>query len=208
MAAQRFRHWLARLIQGSAQLAPATDALVGDGRASKELEQERTLRLAAESELQQLRLNLKQGQQRAAQLQADLSRQAREQGDALTAQLQIQLEELLTPLATPLTQLLTQQHLIEVQGKELSAKDLLATSRRIWQGLTAVGVGALEAIGEVVAFNPDRHQPLSQATSPSRGESVKVRIPGITLSGKVLKAAAVEPIQQQDGKSAGREILQ
>jgi molecular chaperone GrpE (heat shock protein) len=206
--AQRFRYWLARLIQGSTEPAPANDSGVGDGRASQELEQERALRLAAGSELQQLRLDLKQGQQRAAQLQADLSRQAREQGDTLTEQLQIQLEELLTPLATPLTQLLTQQHLIEVQGKELSAKDLLATSRRIWLGLTTAGVDALEAIGEVVAFNPDRHQPLSQATSLRKGESVKVRIPGITLKGKVLKAAAVEPIQQEEGESVVREVLQ
>jgi|GEM_PF-918898 len=206
--AQRFRHWLARLIQGAALQAPAATERRVEGRASQELEQERTLRLSAETEVQQLRLDLKQGQQRVAQLQADLGRQGREQGDALNEQLQAQLVELLTPLATPLAQLLTQQHLIEVQGKELSAKDLLATSRRIWQGLTTVGVGALEAIGEVVAFNPDRHQPLSQATSLRRGESVKVRIPGITLKGKVLKAAAVEPIQQQDSESVVREVLQ
>jgi molecular chaperone GrpE (heat shock protein) len=193
--AQRFRYWLARLIQGSTEPAPANDSGVGDGRASKELEQERTLRLAAESELQQLRLDLKQGQQRAAHLQADLARQGREQGDALNEKLQVQLEELLTPLATPLTQLLTQQHLIEVQGKELSAKDLLATSRRIWQGFAIVGVESLETIGQVVAFDPDRHQPLSQATSLSRGELVKVRISGISLRGKVLKTAAVETIQ-------------
>jgi molecular chaperone GrpE (heat shock protein) len=205
---QRFRHWLARLIQGSADPAAASAPWLVDEQARRELEQERSLRLAAESELQLLRLDLKQGQQRAAQLQADLSRQAREQGDTLTEKLQIQLEELLTPLATPLTQLLTQQHLIEVQGKELSAKDLLATSRRIWQGLTPAGVEALEAIGEVVAFNPDRHLPLSQATSLRRGESVKVRIPGITLKGKVLKAAAVEPIQQEEGESVVREDLQ
>jgi molecular chaperone GrpE (heat shock protein) len=205
--AQRFRHWLARLIQGSAMQAPAAAGGV-DGRASKELEQERTLRLSAETELQQLRLDLKQSQQRVAQLQADLGRQGREQGDALNEKLQVQLEELLTPLATPLAQLLTQQHLIEVQGKELIAKDLLATSRRIWQGLSTVGVGALEAIGEVVAFDPDRHQPLSQATSLRRGESAKVRIPGITLKGKVLKAAAVEPIQPEGGESVIRELLQ
>jgi len=206
--AQRFRHWLARLIQGTALQSPAEAAWGVEGRASQVLEQERNQRLSAETELQQLRLDFKQGQQRVAQLQADLGRQGREQGDALNEQLQAQLEELLTLLATPLAQLLTQQHLIEVQGKELNAKDLLATSRRIWQGLTTVGVGALEAIGEVVAFNPDRHQPLSQATSLRRGESVKVRIPGITLKGKVLKAAAVEPIQQQEGESAVRERLQ
>jgi len=205
--AQRFRHWLARFLQGAALQAPAAAGRV-EGRASQELEQERTLRLSAETEVQQLRLDLKQGQQRAAQLQADLGRQGREQGDALNEQLQAHLEELLTPLATPLAQLLTQQHLIEVQGKELSAKDLLATSRRIWQGLTPAGVEALEAIGEVVAFNPDRHQPLSQATSLRRGETVKVRIPGISLKGKLLKAAAVEPIQQEGGESVVREALQ
>jgi molecular chaperone GrpE (heat shock protein) len=60
----------------------------------------------------------------------------------------------------------------------------------------------------VVVFDPDRHQPLSQATNLSRGESVKVRIPGITLKGKVLKAAAVEPMQPEDGASAAGEVVQ
>jgi molecular chaperone GrpE (heat shock protein) len=206
--AQRFRHWLARLIQGSAEPTPANDSDIGEERASRELEQERTLRLAAESELQQLRLDLNQAQQRAAQLQADLSRQGRDQNDSLNQKLQVQLEELLAPLATPLAQLLTQQHLIEVQGKELSAKDLVATSRRIWQGLAPAGLEALEAIGQVVAFNPDRHQPLSQATSLNRGEAVKVRIPGINLRGKVLKAAAVEPIQPEGGEGVPGAVLQ
>jgi molecular chaperone GrpE (heat shock protein) len=205
--AQRFRYWLARLIQGSAESAPANDSGVGDGRASQELEQERTLRLAAESELQQLRLDLNQSQHRVAQLQADLTRQGREQDDALNEKLQVQLEELLTPLATPLKQLLTQQHLIEVQGKELSVKDLLATSRHIWQGLAPVGLEAFEPIGQVVAFDPDRHQLLSQATSLGRGAAVKVRIAGITLKGKVLKAAAVEPVRRQDDVSVDGEAL-
>ena len=205
--AQRFRYWLARLIQGSTELAPANDSGVGDGRASQELEQERTLRLAAESELQQLRLDLNQSQHRVAQLHADLTRQGREQDDALNEKLQVQLEELLTPLATPLTQLLTQQHLIEVQGKELSVKDLLATSRHIWQGLAPVGLEAFEPIGQVVAFDPDRHQLLSQATSLGRGAAVKVRIAGITLKGKVLKAAAVEPVRRQDDVSVDGEAL-
>lgn len=205
---QRFRHWLARLIQGSAGPTPEIDSGVVDDRTTKELQQERTLRLSVESELQQLRLDLNQAQQRAAQLQADLARQGREQGDALSEKLNAQLEELLAPLATPLAQLLTQQHLIEVQGKELSVKDLLATSRRIWQGITPAGVEAMEAIGQVVVFDPDRHQPLSQATNLSRGESVKVRIPGITLKGKVLKAAAVEPMQPEDGASAAGEVVQ
>ena len=205
--AQRFRYWLARLIQGSTEPAPANDSGVGDGRASQELEQERTLRLAAESELQQLRLDLNQSQHRVAQLHADLTRQGREQDDALNEKLQVQLEELLTPLATPLTQLLTQQHLIEVQGKELSVKDLLATSRHIWQGLAPVGLEAFEPIGQVVAFDPDRHQLLSQATSLGRGAAVKVRIAGITLKGKVLKAAAVEPVRRQDDVSVDGEAL-
>lgn len=175
---RRFRLWLARLLQGTA-----------DG----ELARERQGRLAAERGLQQLRLDLQQAQQRVAHLQADLDRLRRGQGDALSERLHIQLEELLTPLATPLAQLLTQQHLIEDQGKQLSARDLLATSRRIWQALTPAGLEALENIGQVVSFDPDRHQPLSQATVLSRGEPVRVRIPGIALKGRVLKAAAVEP---------------
>ena len=205
---QRFRHWLVRLIQGSAEQVLSGGTRVVDDRASHELEQERQLRLSAESELQQLKLDLKQAQQRSAQLLADLTRLGREQGDALSEKLSVQLEELLTPLATPLAQLLTQQHLIEVQGKELGAKELLATSRRLWQGLSPAGVEALGIIGDVVAFDPDRHQPLSRTTSLSRGELVKIRILGIALKGKVLKTAAVEPITPKDNASEVSEVFQ
>jgi molecular chaperone GrpE (heat shock protein) len=160
--------------------------------------EERSRRLAAESELQRLRLDLAQANQRLVEMQADLQRQGREQAGTLKDHLEAQLEELLAPLATPLTQLLTQQHLIERGGKELGAKDLLATSRRLWQGLAPAGVDVLESIGVVVAFDPDRHQPLSQGSPVGTGAPVRVRIPGLLLNGRVLKTAGVEPIARQE----------
>lgn len=191
---QRFRQWLSR--QGNRH-TPQHPAGANQGLAEQtdpSLEQERSLRLAAESEVQRLRLDLDAANQRLLQLQGELLRQGRGQAAALDERLEAQLEAVLTPLATPLAQLLTQQHLIEQQGKELSAKDLLATSRRLWQGLSPAGVAALESIGALVPFDPDRHQPLSQASVLANGDTVLVKIPGITLKGRVIKAAAVEPI--------------
>ncbi|MFN9545762.1 MAG: nucleotide exchange factor GrpE [Cyanobacteriota bacterium] len=165
-----------------------------DDQTRQALEQERALRLAAESELRRLRLDLKELEERLAQARVELQRQSQEAARALNDHLEAQLETVLTPLATPLAQLLTQHDLITRGGKELGAKDLLATSRRLWQGLTPIGVEALETIGELVPFDPDRHQPLSQASLPGRGEPVRVRMPGIQLKGRVLKPAAVEPL--------------
>ncbi|QPN57001.1 nucleotide exchange factor GrpE [Synechococcus sp. CBW1107] len=195
---RRFRHWLSRFADQPPQPHEAPGHNNAAALQHKELNQERTLRLAAESELQKLRLDLQQAEQRLAQLQADLQRQDHQQHDVLSESLNAHLEELLRPLATPFAQLLTQQHLIEQQGKELSTKDLLATSRRLWEGLAPAGLEAVESIGSVVAFDPDRHQPLSQATSLINGESVRVRIPGITFRGRILKTAAVEDIALDD----------
>jgi molecular chaperone GrpE (heat shock protein) len=172
---RHFRHWLAQVPRGS-------------------VEQERQLRLAAESELQQLRLELQQAQQDVNQLKTDLSRQYQQHGDILTEKLQVQLESILTPLASPLAQLLTQQYLIETKEKDLRVKDLLATSRRIWQALAPFGLEALETIDDVVEFAPDRHQSLNHTANLRLGEQVRIRIPGIAIKGKVLKAAAVDAV--------------
>lgn len=190
-----FRQWLAHLLRRPSVGAGGILDPSGDQASDGALEKERSRRLAAESELQRLRLHLAQANQRLVEVQADLQRQGREEADALKEHLEAQLEELLAPLATPLTQLLTQQHLIEREGKELGAKDLLATSRRLWQGLTPAGVDALETISSVVAFDPDRHQPLSQGALIGTGKPVRVRIPGLLLRGRVLKTALVEPLK-------------
>lgn len=187
------RHWLAHLLRSPAPPDPAVaDSNRGQGNDGA-LQEERSRRLAAESELQRLRLDLAQANQRLALARAELQRKAREEAGILHHHLEAQLEKLLAPLATPLTQLLTQQHLIEREEKALDAKDVLATSRRLWQGLAPTGVEALEAVGAVVSFDPDRHQPLSQGSLVEAGTPVRVRIPGLLLKGRVLKTASVEP---------------
>lgn len=181
---RHFRHWLAQVPRGSA-------------------EQERQLRLASESELQQLRLELQQARQDINQLKTDLSRQYQQHGNILAEKLQAQLESILTPLASPLAQLLTQQYLIETKGKDLRVRDLLATSRRIWQALTPFGLETLETIDDVVGFVPDRHQSLSHTANLRLGEPVRIRIPGIAINGKILKAAAVDAVIIDDLTSEG-----
>lgn len=60
-------------------------------------------------------------------------------------------------------------------------------------GLVPAGVGALESVGAEVPFDCDRHQPISLPTSLSLAVPVCTRIPGLLLTVRVLKAAAVEP---------------
>lgn len=192
------RQWLAHLLQSPTPPDPGASEPNTIKTHQSALMEERCRRLAAESELQHLRLNLEHANQQINQAQAELKRQGREEAAALQSHLAAQLVDLLTPLATPLTQLLTQQHLIEQEGKALATKDLLATSRRLWQGLAPTGMAALESIDAVVPFDPDRHQPLSQGAPIAPGETVRVRIPGLLLKGRVLKAAAVEPLSSQE----------
>jgi molecular chaperone GrpE (heat shock protein) len=193
-----FRRWLAHLLRSSAPPDPLAAAPNTTNGNPGGLVKERSRRLAAESELQRLRLDLDLANQQLGQAQAELKRQGREEAGTLQDHLTAQVEELLAPLATPLTQLLTQHHLIEQEGKALATKDLLATSRRLWQGLAPAGIAALESIGAMVPFDPDHHQPLSQGAPIAPGETVRVRIPGLLLKGRVLKAAAVEPLSSQE----------
>jgi molecular chaperone GrpE (heat shock protein) len=188
------RQWLADLLQSPDQATAAQAETSGVRGGDGALVEERSRRLAGESELQRLRLELAHANQRLGQAEAELQRQSREEAGILQHHLEVQLEKLVAPLATPLTQLLTQQHLIEQEGKELDAKDLLATSRRLWQGLAPTGVEVLEAVGAVVSFDPDRHQPLGLGSLVEAGTPVRVRIPGLLLKGQVLKTASVEPL--------------
>lgn len=179
---RRFRQWLA----------------AADGLQSTALEEERSRRLERDNALQALRLELDQANLHLSRLNAERQRACREEADRLSDHLDAQLVAVVTPMARPLAQLLTQRQLVEDQGKELAAREVLVVCRRLWEALAAVGVESLEAIDDHVAFNPDHHQPLNQAVALERGEAVRVRMPGIRLKGRVLQPAAVEPVSPED----------
>ncbi len=94
-------------------------------------------------------------------------------------------------MATPTTQLLLQQHLIEVQGKELAGADVMTLAGSLISSLQNFGVEPEGAPGDETVFDPGLHQAMD-ATSPiTADERVLIKIPGLKLSGRILRRAFV-----------------
>ena len=169
-------NWLTRLFR------PARKTPVkGDERA-----------LELERGLQALRIELAERDQTITRLKADLERD-RSAGQALIAEsVQSRIERLFSELATPVSQLMTQAYLLETEGKPVQARDVLSVARRFIRPLEDLGLSIEGQVGATVAFDPNRHEPLSHATDLRPGEPVKIKLVGIAGQGKILRRAGVE----------------
>ena len=85
--------------------------------------------------------------------------------------------------------------MLEVENKSVQAKDAIAVVKRMLRVFTEQGLTQVGNIGEVVDFDPNLHQPLSSAMEINNGQSVKIRVAGLTYQGRVLRAAGVELCQ-------------
>jgi molecular chaperone GrpE (heat shock protein) len=151
--------------------------------------------LTLEREAQALRLRCDEQERQLTALRAEVERQQSGAAARAAEAVGAARERLLTDAAGPVAQLLTQAHLLEVENKPVQARDLLAVARRLLRLLEAEGLTVTGAVGERVAFDPDRHAPLSGETIP-RGEKVTIRFVGIAHGGRVLRKAGVEREQE------------
>jgi hypothetical protein len=140
-----------------------------------------------------LRLEIQERDRVIAALKADLERLRRGEGERVAAAVQAERERLLTDAAAPVAQLLTQAHLLEVEGKPLQARDVLAVARRLVRLLEDEGLTAQGQVGETVAFDPGRHEPLGSDFVPKSGQAVVVRLVGVSWRGRALCRAGVGP---------------
>lgn len=147
--------------------------------------------LALEREIQSLRLELAEQHQLVANLKGELQRQRSAEDARLTAAVWAQVERFLTHAATPVAHLLTQAHLLEVDGKPIQAHDVLAVARRLVRSLEDNGLTLEGRVGETVPFDPNCHEPLSAEAALQPGETVVVKFVGASYSGTVLKKAGV-----------------
>ena len=145
-----------------------------------------------EREAQRLRLDLAEQEKMVAQLKVELERQRSGSSAHASEAVQAQVEQLLSDVATPVAQLLTQAHLLEVEGKPVQAKDVLAVTKRLVRTLEDNGLTLEGRVGESVPFDPDRHEPLSTDVSPKSGQMVTVRFVGVAYRSKLLRKAGVE----------------
>ena len=151
--------------------------------------------LSLESETQNLRLTINEREQAIAQLRSELERQRQNESNNQAIAFQTQQEQFFDELAAPISQLLTQIYLLEVENKPVQAKDAIAIVKRMLRVFTEQGLIQVGNIGEVVNFDPNLHQPLSSAVEINNGQTVKIRLAGLTYQGKVIRAAGVELCQ-------------
>jgi molecular chaperone GrpE (heat shock protein) len=145
-----------------------------------------------EREAQRLQLDLAEQEKMVAQLKVELERQRSGSSAHVSEAVQAQMEQLLSDVATPVVQLLTQSHLLEVEGKPVQAKDVLAVAKRLVRTLEDNGLTLEGRVGESVPFDSDHHEPLSADASLKSGQMVTVRFIGVAYQGKLLRRAGVE----------------
>jgi len=148
--------------------------------------------LDLERDIQQLRLELKERDREVAQLKAEVQRQRNGASARVADEVQAQLERLFRDAAAPIAQLLTQVHLLEVEGKPVQARDVLALAQRLVRVLEDHGLTVLGEIGGMVAFDPNLHAPLNSTAIPRPGQPVVVRIVGIVFQRRLLRKAGID----------------
>jgi molecular chaperone GrpE (heat shock protein) len=147
--------------------------------------------LALEREVQGLRLELQERDRVVTNLKEEVERQRGAEEARLTEAVRMQAERLFADVATPVVQLLTQAHLLEVEGKPIQARDVLAVVKRVVRALEENGLTLEGNVGEAVAFDPNRHEPLRADISLTPGEQVVVKFVGASYHGKVIKKTGV-----------------
>lgn len=145
-----------------------------------------------EREAQSLRLELEERDRVVANLKGELERQRGSASAHVSEAVQVQVEGLLADVATPVAQLLTQAHLLEVEGQPVQARDVLAVAKRLVRTLEDNGLTLEGSVGESVPFDPDHHEPLSADAPLNPGQTVAVRFVGVAYRGKLLRKAGVE----------------
>ena len=147
--------------------------------------------LAAQGEIQSLRLELAERDRVIASLKADLE-QHRASAEAQAAQaLQARMERLLTEVARPVTQLVTQIHLVRVEKKAVPVNDVLTVAGRLLRTLEDQELTLLGHVGEQQPFDLNHHEPLDVGMTFVRGELVVVKFVGVAYRGKVIKKAGI-----------------
>jgi molecular chaperone GrpE (heat shock protein) len=148
--------------------------------------EERLLEL--ENELQNLRLELHTEQKTTARLKDELERQRGGESARLVA---AQIEQLLSEVAGPVSQLLTQTHLLKVENRPVRAEDVLLVVTRLIRVLQDYGLVIEGEVGQLIAFDPNRHEALSAEDELQPGQAAIIRLVGLSYGGKLLRKAGV-----------------
>lgn len=154
--------------------------------------------LELQQQIQSLKLELAEREQTIVVLNQRLEKQRTNENRLAVEKARTKTESLMAEASTPAAQLLTLAHLSESAGKTLQARDVLMVAMRLVHALENHGLIAGDKIGEVVAFEPDQHEPLAQAGGFKPGDPVQIRFSSIAFEGKLLRKAGVSAIQKSN----------
>jgi molecular chaperone GrpE (heat shock protein) len=163
-----------------------------------ELEKVRQRILDLERELQYIKLEHEETKSALLETAHDLNLQNKQAAESKEREIRDRFKTLFQDLAGPVAQLLTQDHIQNVQGKTLNAKDVQAISNRLIQGLRNHGLEISEEVGSVVLFNETKHEPLTLDDTIEEGDQVIVRMCAVSFEGKVLRRAAISKPSKSD----------
>jgi molecular chaperone GrpE (heat shock protein) len=169
--------WLKRTLGQAAEPAPQADDL------------------ALKREAQSLRLEMEERERLVASLKSELERQRNGESARITEAVQSRIEKLMADVAAPVTQLFTQAHLLEVEGKPVQAKDVLAVAKRLVRALEDEGLKLEGGVGETASYDPNRHEPLGGQTAQTGltlGQPIVTRFAGVSYRGRLIRKAGVE----------------
>jgi molecular chaperone GrpE (heat shock protein) len=148
--------------------------------------------LRLERELQESRLELAQRGDQVQRLHGELDRARAAAADEATRRAEAEIERLVAAIGAPLTQWVTQAHLQRTGTARIQVEDVLDVGTRLVRSLGDFGVDTISAVGEVVPFDPDRHDPLSMAAAPETARPVVVRMVGLAYRDRVVRKAGVD----------------
>ncbi|NGO07078.1 nucleotide exchange factor GrpE [Streptomyces sp. HC44] len=151
---------------------------------------DQTLRLRRE--LREARLEIAERDKTVERLRAELTRAREGAEEGARQRTRADLEQLVTTIGSPLVQLSTQAHLHRSGSAQVRTADVVEVGTRLLRLLRDVGVDTIGEAGAPQPFDPNRHEPLSAATTPAPGEQVLIRVVGLSLDGRTIRKAGVE----------------
>lgn len=153
--------------------------------------------LLLEGKLQTLQLEI-EAQKRAQKLLLQELEQVKSQEEQLIQEAKhSQLELLLTNLAPSISQLLTMFYLEQVKKQTIQNRDIFTVTSQVIRILEKYGLEIQSRTGEIVAYNPDLHTPLSTHQKPEPGELVLIQFAGIVFQDKLIRKAGVEKVEEK-----------
>lgn len=124
-------------------------------------------------------------------LKKELNQQQQNQQQQISATIDGVLLSFFKDAADPVTQLLTLNDLIE-QGRPVSPEDVVVHAKLLISALKEHGLTIEGSPGQVIAYNPNFHEPLSATENPALDQPVSIRFPGASFKGQVIKKAGIQ----------------